>query len=168
MDIWPLCNQNMRQFSCFSKTHGSLSWIDLCVGTSHMVTYLQGGKFSQGIADHSHLALWPTSYIFTQISMEMKCLLASAIYFSEMGGHPNEQFFFILMINMLTPQKNRRLLRPFLEGFLQWKLVWLNRTLLPSWKRWKARCDSLNYITLPIHQTLQGRHGCRHRIHWTA
>lgn len=37
IDIRRIRNPDSKQFSCFSKTHGSLSHIDLCVGTPNMV-----------------------------------------------------------------------------------------------------------------------------------
>ena len=44
-DIWRSRNPHGKQFSCFSKTHGSLSRIDLCVGTPNLVGNISGVEY---------------------------------------------------------------------------------------------------------------------------
>lgn len=52
-DVWQLKYPTTKQFSCFSKTHGSVSRIELCVGSSHILNLVNKvGYFPREISDH--------------------------------------------------------------------------------------------------------------------
>lgn len=58
-DFWRIRNPNTKQFSCFSKTHGSLSRIDLSIGTPNLLEYISKIEyFPRGVSDHSPVAVW--------------------------------------------------------------------------------------------------------------
>lgn len=58
VDIWRLKNPNERQFSCFSKTHGTLSRIDLAVGNLAVLPSVSEVLYKpRSVSDHSHLVI---------------------------------------------------------------------------------------------------------------
>lgn len=57
-DEWRLKYPTTKQFPCFSKTHGSLSRIDLCVGSSHILNLVTKVEyFPRRISDHSPMEI---------------------------------------------------------------------------------------------------------------
>lgn len=59
IDPWRGRNPQQKQFFCFSKTHLSLSRIDLCLYTPQMSRLLCNIKYLvRGISDHSPLLVW--------------------------------------------------------------------------------------------------------------
>lgn len=66
MDIWCMCNSDKKQFSCFYKTHGSLSRIDLCVGTPNIFIYTSKVEYFLRSFMDDH----PAPHLTTQSSLE--------------------------------------------------------------------------------------------------
>ncbi|XP_056408050.1 uncharacterized protein LOC130306231 [Hyla sarda] len=57
-DLWRLHNHSIKQFSCYSTTHGTLSRIDLAVGDGDMASLVSGVEYlARGLSDHSPIRL---------------------------------------------------------------------------------------------------------------
>lgn len=66
LDLWRHRNPAIKQFSCFSKTHGSLSRIDLAVGNSAMLPSVSDISYKpRCVSDHSYMVI---NLIVTQAS----------------------------------------------------------------------------------------------------
>lgn len=56
VDIWRHNNPLDKQFSCFSKTYGTLSRIDLAVGNLAMLPYVSGVMYKLcSVSNHLHV-----------------------------------------------------------------------------------------------------------------
>ena len=56
VDVWRQRNPGGKLYSCFSKSHGSLSRIDLGVGNAHMLQYVSKMEYRpRSVSDHSPL-----------------------------------------------------------------------------------------------------------------
>lgn len=98
IDVWRTKYPTTKQFSCFSKTHGSLSRIGLCVGSPQLLAMVTRVEyFPRGVSDHSpllaHLASRPGGFP-PQGTMEVKCLLAKAFHITRTGGDTDRTIHF--------------------------------------------------------------------------
>lgn len=139
---WCIYNPDTKQFSCISKTHGSLSRImDI---TQHNGLHLQGG-----VSDHSPLAPWLITQLPTSLPKAPWKLNAFWLKLFTSSDRIARQINGFFQSHSQYPDKIQKLeaFKAYLRGvFLKvlLKLQTLNGTPRLCWSRWETTYGNWN------------------------